>query len=236
MRGAVVIAFAGAASAAAGFTHAARPMITDDARIVDAQSCQLETWTKRNADSTEYWALPACNPTDNLEITVGGARTNEEGATHATDEVVQGKTLFRRLDEEGGLGVGLAVGTVRHPHRETQAGWPGDPYFYVPVSKSFLDGRWVSHLNLGASRQRDEGRNVATWGLGHEVELRPELFLIPEVFHNAPGHPFYQVGLRYWILKDVVQVDATYGNRFAADTHDRWISVGLRILAPRILP
>ncbi len=42
--------------------HAARPMYTDDARIVDPKSCQVESWIRFNRDSTEYWALPACNP------------------------------------------------------------------------------------------------------------------------------------------------------------------------------
>jgi len=50
--------------------RAARPMITDDARIVDAGSCQVETWVTRNRNDTEYWALPGCNFTGNLEISI----------------------------------------------------------------------------------------------------------------------------------------------------------------------
>jgi hypothetical protein len=40
--------------------HAARPMITDDARVVDEKACQLESWVRRNRDTTEY-SLPACS-------------------------------------------------------------------------------------------------------------------------------------------------------------------------------
>lgn len=213
---------------------AARPMITDDARIVDDRACQLEAWTRRNPDSTEYWALPACNPFGNLEVTFGGGRTRGGGADRFTDEVFQGKTLLRPLDERG-LGVGLALGTVRHPHRETQSGWPGDPYAYVPVSLAFADGAWVSHFNVGAARRRDEGRTVATWGVGQEIQLRPRIYFIPEIFHSEPGRPFYQLGLRYWILKDALQVDATYGNRLVSDSNARWFSIGLRILTPPFL-
>ncbi len=50
---------------------AARPFVTDDARLTTAGSCQLESWTRFYADSTEVWALPACNPTGNLELTLG---------------------------------------------------------------------------------------------------------------------------------------------------------------------
>jgi hypothetical protein len=35
-------------------SHAARPLITDDARIADPQACQLKTWMRRNQGSTEY--------------------------------------------------------------------------------------------------------------------------------------------------------------------------------------
>jgi hypothetical protein len=47
--------------------EAARPMLTDDARIVDPKSCQLESWVRDSKHVTEYWALPACNVGENLE-------------------------------------------------------------------------------------------------------------------------------------------------------------------------
>ena len=40
--------------------QAARPLVTDDARIVDPKACQLETWTRFNRGSTEHWVQPAC--------------------------------------------------------------------------------------------------------------------------------------------------------------------------------
>jgi len=52
---------------------AARPFMTDDARLTTGGSCQLETWSRRYSDRSEFWALPACNPTGNLEITAGGS-------------------------------------------------------------------------------------------------------------------------------------------------------------------
>lgn len=215
--------------------HAARPMITDDARIVDAKACQVESWVKRNESSTEAWALPACNPTGNLELTFGGARTWVRGEGSAfTDHQVQAKTLFQPL-EPNGLGYGLAVGTLRHPHRESANGWPGDYYAYVPVSKSFADDFWVMHVNVGAFRKRDEGRTQGTWGWGNEIRVRDELFVIPEIFGNDRGRPFYQAGVRFWVVKDRVQIDTTYGNRLTSGTAERWISVGLRLLSPPLL-
>jgi hypothetical protein len=61
----------------------------------------LESWVKKNPDSTEAWALPACNFTGNLELTLGGAMTREAGRTQTTDVVMQGKTLFKTLELAG---------------------------------------------------------------------------------------------------------------------------------------
>ena len=58
----------------AGSAWSARPFVTDDARLTTAGSCQLETWTRMYRDSTEFWALPACNPGGNLELTAGGGQ------------------------------------------------------------------------------------------------------------------------------------------------------------------
>ena len=210
-------------------------MITDDARIVDARSCQVESWTRINVDTTELWALPACNPWGPAELTFGGALTRESGETRFTDQVVQAKTLFRAY-EPGGWGVGVAVGTIRHLQRESARGWPGDAYFYVPLTFAAGSDDVVVHVNAGATRRRDEGRTQGTWGLGSEVRINPRAYFIPETFSTDRGRPFYQVGVRYWVVPDRMQVDATYGNRMVSETSERWFSIGMRLLSPRWFP
>jgi anti-sigma regulatory factor (Ser/Thr protein kinase) len=218
-----------------GTAHAARPMITDDARIVDAKACQVESWARHSRDSTEYWALPACNPTGNAELTFGGARSTLGDERGFTNQVMQVKTLFRPY-EPGGWGVGVAVGTTRHPHRDSATRWPGDPYFYVPFSTAVGSDDWVMHVNAGAVRRRDLSRTHATWGLGSELRLSPSAYFIPEVFSSDRGRAFYQAGVRYWLVKDRVQVDATSGNRIGSGSREQWFSVGLRLLSPAFLP
>lgn len=210
-------------------------MITDDARIVDAGACQVESWAKRNEASSEFWALPACNPWGNAELTFGGARTNAEGRTRFTDNVAQVKTLFRPY-EPGGWGVGVAVGTMRRLQRETARDWPGDAYFYVPASFAVGSDDLVVHVNGGAAHHRDEQRTQATWGVGAEARINPRLYFIPETFSTDRGRPFFQAGLRFWVVPDRMQVDATYGNRLVSDSRERWFSIGVRLLSPRWFP
>ena len=221
-----------AASLVASSADAARPMITDDARTVDPKACQVESWVRSNRDSTEYWALPACNFTGNLEVTFGGARTHDDSGTRTTDVVLQAKTLFRKL-ETNSWSWGLGGGTIRHPPEHGPA---GDLYAYVPVTFSLRDDRTFVHTNIGWLRQKEDGRNRMTWGLGSETELTQRAWLIAEAYGQNEGRPFYQMGVRYWIVPNRVQTDATYGNRFGRDSGERWFSVGIRLLSLPFLP
>lgn len=206
-------------------------MITDDARLVDDKACQVESWVRRNRDSTEAWALPSCNFSGNLELTLGGARTRELGTTRTTDVLAQGKTLFRRLDTNG-WGIGLALGTVGHPDGDRKRDW----YGYVPTSFSYLDDKVVIHTNIGILRVGDSRRSHLTWGLATETQLAPRTWLVAETFSQGDRVPFHQIGLRTWIVPNRVQVDATYGNRNARGSEERWFSIGLRLLTPAFLP
>ncbi len=212
--------------------HAARPLITDDARIVDAKACQLESWVRRNRGSIEYWALPGCNPTGNVELTLGGAATHDASSTATTSLVAQAKTILRPLGGDG-WGVGLAGGVVRHP-RSARGGH--DRYVYVPMTFAVNRERLFIHTNVGWLREQEERRNRMTWGVGGELPFSERDSLIAETFSQDSGKPLVQLGLRHWIVRNRVQIDATYGDRVGSGSGERWFSVGLRLLSPPFLP
>lgn len=221
-----------ALSVAAPHADAARPMLTDDARLVDAKTCQLESWIKSDEDSTEYWALPACNPSGNLELTLGGARTRTDSGTHTSDVVAQGKLLLKPL-ESGGWGMGLAAGMDRHPQSSEDG---RDWYVYMPSSFSFRADRLVLHTNLGWLRPQETRADRMTWGIGVETQLTPRSWLIAETFSQTESKPSYQFGLRHWLVANRIQIDTTYGNRFGGHGDERWLSLGLRLLSLPFLP
>jgi hypothetical protein len=217
--------------------YAARPMITDDARTVDAKACQVESWVRTNHGSREYWALPACNFTGNLELTFGGAQTSDATGRHTTDVVLQGKTLFKTL-EPGGWSVGLVMGAIRHPNTANEAGGKrvGELYSYVPASFSYFNDRMILHTNVGVLHNTVSSSTRGTWGVGTETALAANTWLIAEAFQQKEGRPFFQAGVRHWIVPNRVQIDATYGNRFGSASDERWFSIGLRLLSPAFLP
>lgn len=207
--------------------QAARPFMTDDARITTAGSCQVESWHRAYRDRSEFWAMPACNPTGNFEITAGVGRFRHDGQPGSRDEVLQGKTLFRPLTTND-WAWGLAVGGVRHP-----GPWPGPNqlgtwYAYVPVSISRADDRWVTHLNLGVSRDRASGREAVTWGSGVEYWVHPRLMAVVEGFGDDRQRPFVHAGWRWTVRPGLFQVDATVGQQPGVANPGRWWSFGLR--------
>ncbi|MDP1671875.1 MAG: hypothetical protein Q8L65_02015 [Burkholderiales bacterium] len=213
--------------------HPARPMITDDARTVDPYACQVESWARTNRGSREKWALPSCNFTGNLEVTLGGAITRDAEGSATTDIVFQGKTLLKNL-ETNSYGIGLAVGYVGHP--VAHGGRPlGGPYAYMPISLSLADDRVVLHTNVGARHVRADSSTRATWGLGSETMITPRTYLIAETFGESRDSASYQLGFRFWIVPNRVQVDTTYGNQYGNKPDSRWFSVGLRLLSTSFL-
>ena len=207
-------------------------MITDDARLTDAKACQVESWLRSNQGSREYWALPACNFTGNLELTFGGSRLSDASGSSTTNIVVQGKTLFKTM-EPNGWGIGLAVGAVRQPGEEKHV---GELYSYVPVSFSLRNDKTFVHVNVGATHNTISSVTRGTAGIGLETTLGERSWFIAESFKQQSGRLFYQVGVRYWLVPNRMQIDATYGNRFGSDTDERWFSIGLRLLSPAFLP
>lgn len=227
MRPALLLLFALALCPAPAF--AARPFIVDDARVVDRGACQVETWIKDNPGSTEIWALPACNPFG-VELTAGGGALRRAGSHHERDYQFQGKVLFREL-RTNDWGWGLAAGVIRHADINVRQNLLANYYVYVPLSKSFADDRVVLLTNVGAVDNRDERRRGLLWGVGGEFYLTPRFMLLSEVYGATGFDRFSQLGVRYWIVPDHVQVDTTYGFQWNGPDRTEWLTVGLRLIS-----
>jgi hypothetical protein len=212
---------------------AARPFVTDDARLTTSGSCQVESWTRFYTESQEFWALPACNPTGNLEFTVGGGVANPKGQSTTTDQVYQLKTLFRPLTTNG-WGVGVALGRILHPEINPGPNQLGNSYAYVPLSISFRDDKIITHTNLGWLKDNATGQDRMTWGLGAEIMSGPRLLLIAETFGDDKNKPYWQTGVRYSVIPNLLQVDATLGHQAGGDVAARWLSFGLRWIPEKL--
>jgi len=188
--------------------YAARPFFTDDARVVDKGHCQLETFYKeqRSYSGSEFWFLPACNPFG-FELTAGGNRIEDEKKA-----IVQAKVLFKEL-QTNGLGLAGSVGY-----------FGSDPYVNGIASFSFLDDRAVVHTNLGYISGAG-----GTWGIGLEAPITQRVYAIAETFGQRGQTPTLHYGVRFWVIPNRFQIDATHGEQ-SADPEKRFYSVGLRFI------
>jgi hypothetical protein len=214
--------FIAAAFFVASAAHAARPFVTDDARIVEEGGCQVESFVKRQAryDETEFWFLPACNPWG-VELTAGHIHINSSQDVARSTLLLQGKTLLKPLTTNGS-GYAVSAGVFANRHNS--------PYVNGIASFSFADDRVVIHANLGAIRDNADNRTRGTWGIGAEVLLAaPRWYGIVESYGTTGENPTLHAGLRIWLVPNRLQVDATAGMQHNSPER-RFGSVGLRIL------
>ena len=158
-------------------SFAARPLITDDARLTTSGSCQLEAYTRIYKDSTEKWATPACNLTGNFEVTAGVGDIKSTGDPVVKDYVLQAKTVFRELTTDN-FGLGLVVGKVNHPSTTPGPNGLGNTYAFVPLSISTHDDKVFYHINLGWMKDKETNEQRLTYGLATEIEVTDRVTVI----------------------------------------------------------
>jgi hypothetical protein len=219
-------------AAATDCVFAARPLVTDDAHIVDPHACQLESYVKKLQDSTEYWALPACNPFENLELTIGGNWIRNDDSPNSNHLILQGKTIFRPV-EVNGWGVGLAVGIVKATSPAATRGTT-DLYANVPITFSLRDDTVLVHVNAGVDRDRVNDETKFTYGLASEIAINPRFSLLAETYGDSRENPFWQGGVRIWIVPERWQVDSTIGGQFGVGHSGVWFTVGIRLLSEKL--
>lgn len=229
-RGVSIAAAIVAATHSAG-THAARPFVTDDARVVDTGGCQIESFVKRERrhQEDEVWFLPACTPVGQVELTLGGMRTDNAAEGTSSGAIAQAKTLLRPL-RTNDFGLALTLGAARlNPADPVQrGGW--SPFLNIVGSLSMLDDNVIVHANLGSLRDRGLSRTRQTWGLGTEIALNPRLYGIIEAYGQEANRPSRQIGLRVWVVPNRFQVDCTLGSQSGEARSRTWTSVGIRAM------
>jgi hypothetical protein len=201
--------------------HAAggRPMITDDAALTTARSCQVETWVQHARADTQLWLLPACNPRGPFELSVGAVLDWPQGAREITGTVAQLKTQW--LDSKLAQ-IGFAGGAQR-----AQGDW-NLYYAYVPITRSITANTQL-HLNVGWQRDRVAGEDQTTYAaaLAHDLSSRFNLFA--EVFGSDSAAPVAQTGGAVLFRGGVVQLDGSVGRPVRGTWRDFVYSIGFEL-------
>lgn len=87
-----------------------------------------------------------------------------------------------------------------------------------------------SDVNVGLLDDRQSEAKRYTWGLGAEFATAARLWVIAETYNQKGDKPSTQIGLRYRVAPNRVQVDGTFGAQYSEPRNRSGISIGLRIL------
>jgi hypothetical protein len=215
-------------------SHAARPMNTDDANIVDEKSCQLESWIKTTHTSLERWAIPGCNLGGDVEWSVGGNAQQEDGVGKTQFWIAQAKKRWVPVTE-GGVGISTTLGAMSVRPATPDRPDDKDYYLNVPITVPLGRDRFV-HINAGWVHHQVLAVSRPTWGLGGELPLTSRVIAIAETYGETHAGTRFQFGLRMWVVPQRVQIDTTYGNQVGQPENLRWFTVGMRLLSPAFLP
>ena len=215
-----------AALCACTTARAGRPMVVDDAAIVDPGSCQVEAWTQRTHGQREYWAMPACG-VGGWELGVGWGHVGTDDAAAYRTRAIRAKTVFHPL-ETNGWGIGL---TLADQYREG-GGLAGDLTALVPLSVSLLEDRVLLHANAGWTRPQATRRGGALWAAGLEWAVAGPFTLTLESYGTRRGHGYTQAGLRLDAIPGRLALDAGAGQRLGQGGAERYLTLGMTLSTP----
>lgn len=207
---------------------AGEPLATEDASILPAGSCQLETWWRHQHNVDVASALPACSPNAHVEIAVGGASYRSDDAARHAVLLLQVKPILYR-DAERRFTFGAVVGTLRDTGRASERG-----VFHEAIAT--LIGTWEInatlrvHVNGGIAHSRHEF-TTGTFAFAVEGDVAPRWTLMAELYRDSPGRPQVQLGSRYTVIENRLEIFASAGERLSGGSEERFFKIGLRVQA-----
>jgi len=227
----------------ASSSHAIRPFVTDDARVVGAGLAQVETWLFANRTEWIHNALFAVGPVDWLELTTGflhGTSRSPRGDDWShTGGLVQFKALLREALSDDWPGVAVAGGVIPVTGRGFLRPGGQGRFLFAALTQNIRDEALLIHANLGTAVERCQecSSNVTTGGLGFQGRVRGGFHVVGEFYRGDPYQPTrrgnaVQMGVRH-IFSDQVQVDGTLG-RAVSGPADTWLTIGIRLVSPRL--
>jgi len=208
--------------------HAGRPLVTEDAAVLPAGECSVETYVGRfRADAAPSVRLLSsqlgCDVGRNTQLSVAVARVNPtEGPGQFV--TLAGKTSLMRQKE--GAEWSVAYGLVLR--RSAGLRMPLDQAYVTGVGTLPLAGAWSAHVNLGWTGVHQPHGNTTRWALAVEHAYSDDFHFVAETFGDDHDHrPWVQAG--FWAaVTPKVSVNASYGWHAGQD-HARALTLGVTV-------
>ncbi|HVN96210.1 MAG TPA: hypothetical protein VMT62_07270 [Syntrophorhabdaceae bacterium] len=221
---------------------AVRPFVTDDARVLDEHTMQIETSVRYDKDVFTNLSLLALNPGGKAEMTMGFVNgfplDMESNRSYSiTGPLTQFKYLLWDAKPNKHPGMAFALGASPPWGRGDFRPDRWSEFLYLAATESLFDkDRALIHANIGVSTTNPA--TVATWGLGTQFRIAGGLNGVLEVYYNDPyagsTGGAYQTGFRY-IVSDNIQIDLTTGSGlFGKEQINTFVGMGLRMVSDKL--
>lgn len=193
---------------------AGRPILTDDATIVD--NCQLESWAERQGGANTFWTVPACRAFG-VEWGIGIAKTPD---SEPQQYAFAAKTEIKNLQSNSyGVTAQLAYQFAADARQN------GDWLLNLAYTQSLADDALLIHANLGYL-QRDSAENDWVAGVALQYALQENHWVFAELYREQAGRPLYQVGYLAELIPQRLQLDISYSNRLSRSEREDLITAG----------
>jgi hypothetical protein len=204
---------------------AGRPLITEDAGVLEAGQCEIESYLARlhQPGLTLQWAQLGCGAGLHTQLTAGAGRELSSSG-HMTVVAASGKTALRQLTgEQAGIAIAYAtlggnhIDHLRHEASEVKA------VLTIPQDQ------WLLHANAGWVRNYAYHADKTIWALALERQHAfAAVDLMGEIFGDDRGTPFAQLAGRWTIIPARLVVDASWGAQIN-DIKTRQATIGLKL-------
>lgn len=192
---------------------------TDDASITAAHRCQLESAYSHSTSGTwSYQVTPACNFSENLEISVGYHASKDVDNVHGFS--AQAKTVLKPMNQFWGIASSLMLSQDEQSQHSSDLDW----FLNLPMSFN-LAPRLELDTNLGYQYAPDHSRLIR-WGVATHYSLNDRWALSAETYNQDRDAPFFQTAVHYSLIPNIITLEATFGDRFNA-FRQRWFGLGL---------
>ncbi|WP_088284456.1 hypothetical protein [Ideonella sp. A 288] len=208
---------------------AGRPIVTEDAGVLDRGACEFETFalraTQRGAPSaTGLSAQVGCGVGYRSQVAVAVATTRSDGQSEHGLALV-GKTA---LNEPGPTGPAWTLAWGLDAAKPSGESLDHESTFLNGVMSLPITERLKLHANLGWSHSQSARQSTTGWAMALERSLPSGIDLLGEVFaDDRERSPWVQVGVRWAVVPDKLFVDASWGMQ-TSSSRPKALTIGLK--------
>jgi hypothetical protein len=215
------------AAAVAGSAHAGRPLVTEDAGVLEARACDLEGFVSRTRGATTTRGALVqltCGIGAGSQAALAVSRSRDGDGAGRAATVLGKHRLGDAGDDEPAYALAWQLGAD-----DAGGNWRGETAALTAAASAPLAEALTLHANLGWSRSRAARRSTTGWALALErTGIVRDVDVMAEVFaDDRDRDPWLQGGVR-WAVRPGLALDGSIGVQ-AARQRSRAFTLGVTL-------